>query len=286
MTLAELGIVLRRHAIGEQRCPCPRCAEVKPRRGDDALAVRIVPDGAAAWLCHRCGWRGGTKGERLLSGPPRPSPAPPPAPSLEECQRSATRLWRIAQPITPSDVAGRYLSARGCALPHPSGDLRWVSSIRHPSGWKGPALVALVTDVVTGDPLTIHRTFLDPAQPGRKASIDRPRLLHKGLPKIGGIVRLWPDAEIFGGLAVAEGIETALALARGFGLAWSTIDKQNLAELPVLPAIEALTIAEDQDEAGRKATAACAERWAAASREVRIVGATCEGWDMADEAVA
>ena len=72
------------------------------------------------------------------------------------------------------------------------------------------------------------------------------------------MVRLWPDEEVTSGLCVAEGVETALTAARGFGLAWACLDAANLAALPVLPGVEALTIVADHDEAGIRAADACA----------------------------
>jgi putative DNA primase/helicase len=147
-----------------------------------------------------------------------------------------------------------------------------------------PATVALVTDAVTGRPMTLHRTWVQ--ADGTKAPVAKNRLLWPGLPKVGGVVRLWPDDELTTGLAVAEGIETSLALARGYGLAWSCVDKQNLAALPALAGIECITIGEDQDDAGRKAAAECARRWSAAGAEVRIARPSRPGWDLADEAAA
>jgi hypothetical protein len=56
-------------------------------------------------------------------------------------------LWSSCKPICADDPAGSYLRARGCALPHPDGDLRWHPALKHPSGHMGPALVGLITDV-------------------------------------------------------------------------------------------------------------------------------------------
>lgn len=83
--------------------------------------------------------------------------------------------------------------------------------------------MALVTDAVTGEPLTLHWTWLK-VDGGGKAELETPRLLWPSLPSKGGVIRLWPDEEVTLGLCVAEGIETALSAALGFGLAWSTID--------------------------------------------------------------
>ena len=76
----------------------------------------------------------------------------------------------------------------------------------------------------------------------------------------------------------------ALSAALGFGLAWSTIDAGNLENLPVLDGIEALTIVADHDENGRGfvAAEACAERWIAAGKEVRVWPAPTTGTDFND----
>ena len=104
---------------------------------------------------------------------------------------------------------------------------------------------------------------------GTKADVDPPRLLLGGHRKQGGVIRLWPDEAVTTGLAIAEGIETALSLAHDYKPVWSVIDAGNLAAFPVLPGIETLIIGADHDEAGLKAAAACADRWAAAGVEVR-----------------
>ncbi len=43
---------------GEHRRPCAICDHGP---SDDALAVRVDPDGSATWICHRCGTTGGTR---------------------------------------------------------------------------------------------------------------------------------------------------------------------------------------------------------------------------------
>jgi hypothetical protein len=169
-------------------------------------------------------------------------------------------------------------------LPHPEGDLRFLANHRHPCGWWDACLVALVTDALTTERLTLHRTWI--REDGTKAPVDKPRLLWPGLPKAGGVIRLWPDPEVTLGLCIGEGIETSLAAARGFGLAWPTLDKSNLADLPVLPGIEALTIVADHDKdgGGRQAAEACARRWLAAGAEVAIWTAPTPGVDFNDYA--
>jgi CHC2-type zinc finger protein len=143
---------------------------------------------------------------------PRPvAPASPPAPPAR-FQDAAAHTWRACRPITPDTPAAAYLASRKCRLPHEDGDLHWYDRLRHPCGYIGPALVGLVTHAVTGEPLTLHRTWLRHDGSG-KADVDPPRMLWAGLPKAGGVIRLWPDEKVTTGLCVAEGIETALTAA-------------------------------------------------------------------------
>jgi hypothetical protein len=212
---------------------------------------------------------------------PQSGTAPPQPTRYETLSSYGRQLWAASRVICREAAVGRYLIDRGCALPHPDGDLRSHPALRHPSGYVGPALVALITDV--RDPerrLSLHRTWV--GADGRKADVESPRLLLAGHPKAGGAIRLWPDDGVTTGLGVAEGIESALTLARGFTPVWSLVDAGNLAALPVLPGVEALTVAVDHDVAGMKAFKTVAQRWHAAGREVRKVLVPSPGADLND----
>jgi hypothetical protein len=190
-------------------------------------------------------------------------------------------LWRETVPLVGT-VGEQYLRARGCVIPPADSDLRFHPELRHPSGYRGPTLMALVTDARDCRPMSVHRTWIRPD--GRKPDINLTRLLVAGHPKAGGVIRLWPNEAVTLGLCVAEGIETALAAAHAFTPVWACIDAGNLAAFAVLDGIEALTICADHDDAGMCAARACARRWAAAGCEVRIVMSDTPGHDMADEA--
>ena len=158
--------------------------------------------------------RMGLWGDREATDPAPYRPPPPPPAQYEELSAWGRRIWGESRPITADNPAGRYLVARGCALPPADGDLRWHDALRHANGHVGYALVGLVTDVA--DPalwLTLHQTWIDPSRPGQKMFVgwscrSKPRLLLAGHRKAGGVVRLWPDASITSALGVAEGIET------------------------------------------------------------------------------
>jgi putative DNA primase/helicase len=269
---------LQRLGRGHHRIACPQCARIRERRRDTALSVDVTHKGGA-YLCHRCGWSGGWR-----SGPPaRPVRAEAPRQHLSLATHWRD-LWGTLQPITPGTAAHAYLTARGCAIPPPDGDLRCSESLRHPSGYVGPALVALVTHAESGEPMTLHRTWI--RRDGTKADVDPPRLLLGRHRKQGGVVRLWLDEAVTTGLAIAEGIETALAVATVYTPVWSAIDAGNLAALPVLGGIEELLIVADHDAAGLRAADTCAKRWQQAGRRVRVAIPPEPGTDAADLARA
>ena len=293
LALEECGIRLKRHQPGQHRAPCPEC-DHGPR--DDALAVRIDCDSAGAtWLCHRCGWSRGIRLGRR-EAPWRPSSGrqerqPIPAQYLT-LSPWGLDLWDACRPIEPGTVAAAYLARRYCVVP--PGDLRWHANLDdRVSGYRGPALVALVTDVDTGEPVNLHRTWL--AQDGAgKAEINKPRRLLKG-HRSRGVIRLWPDTEVTIALAIGEGIETCLAAAHeGLTPVWATISASNLTAFPILPGIERLTVLCDHDKpnpktgkrAGHEAALAVIERYTTAGfdpdRDLAVILPQSEGEDAND----
>ena len=265
---------------GPRRQPCPACGR---NDRDKTLGMTLNDDGSGVAHCFRCEYVETLRDDRpsakhapmRLAAPVRREPAP-----------ALSNDWRdfFARLEPVSGPALAYLQARCCVIPPADGDLRWHSNLRHPSGHTGPALVAKVTDALTREPLTLHRTWVQAG--GTKAPVDPPRLLLRGYRKAGGVIRLWPDDAITTGLAVAEGIETALALAHAYRPAWACIDAGNLAALPVLGGIESLLIAADHDDAGIEAAQACAARWAAAGCEVHIAMPEQRKTDFNDVAAA
>jgi hypothetical protein len=126
-------------------------------------------------------------------------------------------------------------------------------------------IVAIMTDPVTAE-LTggISRTYI---------TADLKKLCKAKNWGRAGIVRLDEDASVTYGVGLLEGLEKALkAMARGFRPCWSTGGKRLMADFPLLPAIQSLTLFADHDEDGdglRKAQEAQA-RYLAAGREARV----------------
>lgn len=189
-------------------------------------------------------------------------------------------LWRSCSHV--EGTAGEsYLRARACVIPPADGDLRFHPHLKHhQSGHVGPALVALVTNARTNAPQSLHRTWIRPD--GTKAIGDDSRTYLKGHTTKGGVIRLWPDDAVQRGLAICEGIESALSIAHAFQPTWAVLDAGTLAGLPVLDGIEALTIGADNDAAGVRSAETCAERWSVAGREARIVIGTEHKQDLND----
>lgn len=256
------------YPVGNHRTRCPSCGKGKR---DKALSITIEADGKGVAHCFRCEYVETHRPDRLHTfskAPQRPAKAASDQSKHQSLSEYGRRLWSECGPLAGT-VGASYLNARRCVVPPADGDLRFHPSVKHsPTGYTGPALVALITEAVTREPLSLHRTWITAMG---KADIDPPRLLLANHRKAGGVIRLWPDEAVTGGLGIAEGVETALTLAHAFKPVWACIDAGNMAELPVLAGIECLTIAADHDDAGLNAAQACADRWSEAGVTVRVI---------------
>lgn len=226
-------------------------------------------------VAHLCGVGDRSRTEAAAPAPPAPTArARADAADTERNRELARRIWCECEPARGSPVE-TYLLHRGVRLPDEP-VIRW-----HPAcprtGGPLPAMVAKMTDPVTGEPTGIHRTFLQPDGTG-KTPVGKPKMM---LGRA-GVIRL---AEPMGeGLGLAEGIETALSAmhAIGWGPVWAAGTRGAIEAFPVLPACT-LTIFADGDRPGQDAARACAKRWADAGREALIYLAP-DGQDWNDAA--
>ena len=98
----------------------------------------------------------------------------------------------------------------------------------------------------------------------------------------GAAVKLTPDDEITLGLGICEGIETGLSLISAGYNVWAVGSAGTIADFAVLPGVDCLTIFADNDPVGMKAARGCAERWAAAGIQGRIMPPKAAGTDWND----
>jgi Toprim domain len=235
-----------------------RWHDFERNEGGDVLDLIVRQHGVGVGEAIRIAERDYLGGAEMRLAPrQQPLCAPPMATNDPEVRiEAALRIWRETVPIGGT-LAERYLvehrklDVRRLALGHA---LRWHPGIR--------AVVALMTDPVTGEPIGVHRTFLD----ADGAKIERKMLGRQG------VVRLSPDSEVTMGLGITEGVEDGfVVLLSGWAPVWASTSAGALAKLPILPAIEALTIFADADEPGMQAAAMCRDRWRLAGCEAVVV---------------
>jgi putative DNA primase/helicase len=211
--------------------------------------------------------------ERGLWGPGRLRTAPTGASSEQQAKadeifhhqrtEAALRLWAETQP-SPGSLVEPYLRARGINIPSPA-SLRFHPALKHSSGTRWPAMVALVTRGTDGEPIGIHRTFLS-RDSGAKAPVT-PQKMMLG-PCRGGAVRLGIPSNP---LMVGEGVETCLAGMQATGLSgWAALSTSGMRVLDLPPVVREVIVLADGDEAGEMAAKTAALRWRREGRLVRI----------------
>jgi putative DNA primase/helicase len=197
--------------------------------------------------------------------PSRPRPPEPEAPSPENRERWED-WWKTARVGHP--LLTRYLRARGLSLePPPALRLAFLRG--------EPVMVARVEGVK--GLLGLHLTTLEPDGRGRKE-----KRLAKGSRPKGGAIRLFP-LEAGKPLALAEGIETALAVREATGLpVWALVAASFLKEASLPPEVKEVVVAADHDRAGIEAAHALARRLLREGRRVRLAVPPVEGEDWLD----
>jgi hypothetical protein len=190
---------------------------------------------------------------------------PRPVVELDQPERRKVAL-AISEAAIPAQgtLVETYLAARGIHIPPPP-SLRLHPGLKHPSGGRWPAMVALVTNGRDGTPIAIHRTYLA-RDGGGKAPVNPQKMMFG--PCRGGAVRLADPGEV---LMVGEGIETCLAAVQATGhAAWAALSTSGLRSLDLPKDIRDVVVLADGDEAGEAAARDCALRWKREGRRVRI----------------
>lgn len=228
-----------------------------------------------AFACELAGFHSENRGTRRTATGSDAQARPVPEGSTE---REIAFILSRAAPLAGTHGEA-YLRGRGLDTADVE-DLLFHPDLAHFQKRAGyPALVGIVRDHA-GEPLGLHRIWLDPATPA-KAALGNPK---KSLGSIrGGAVRLFLASTF---VVLTEGIETALAVrtARPDLPVWAAIAAGHLAECRLPPGITEVVIAADHDAngAGLKAAERLAERLVAEGRRVWIVLPPSVDTDFAD----
>ena len=242
----------------ELRMPCP-VHDSSP----ETLALRRGRT-AAVWHCHAGCEPGAVRDALLDAGILRRAATPDPRPATNPTAAATQapppwirRVWDGASPIDATPAA-TYLRARGLAPPWPKA-LRWDAS-------RSRMIAPAVRD---GALRGLHATRL----PGRE------RRAHG--PVKGAAVRLAAMRD--GTLAVAEGIETALAYTAITGTpAWAALSAAGMRHAPLPEGLERLVVAADFDGAGLTVAEQLEQRAREAGISVRIALPPRHRTDWAD----
>jgi hypothetical protein len=255
---------------------CPFCSHARTPRNQKkkVFAVRLKEPDFAIFNCVHCGESGylHSNNSRVID---------PAEVKYRRCQAdnkeredkrrrtdTALKIWSECEPFFGSPAEVYLHDTRGIGV--------WLGAfVRldevlgfHPScpfeDKRLPCMVALVRNIQTDEPQAIHRTALTlEPQPDNRLSLG---------PVAGGAIKLSPDDQVSHGLLIGEGIETTLSAAvrLKFHPVWSVMSRSGIAKFPVLPGIECLTIAVDNDDSGdgQRDAATCVERMIAAGVEV------------------
>ena len=194
-------------------------------------------------------------GDGKLRPKVRPVPPTPTGNSPEENEKlriSLNRAWLDSLPVTAREAEPmrRYMRNRGITIDLPE-SLRFHPAMAYfdPETQaivgRYPAMIAMVSGT-DGRPVTVHRTYLTPD--GRKANVASPKKL-MAYPDdrtvTGGAIQLCNHGRV---LAVAEGIETAMAVMEATGIpTWPTVNAVMLELFVPPPSVEQLIVFADKD---------------------------------------
>jgi putative DNA primase/helicase len=177
----------------------------------------------------------------------------PSAPEAEDDMAVRQRLSNVFKASVPLDgpqaEPGRlYLQSRGLSILPAMLRVHPGLNYFHPDGTKEgpyPTLISLVLDR-EGQGLSLHRIYL--TAEGRKAPVPEVKKLMShpaGMSMRGAAIRLFPPARV---MAVAEGIETAIAVTEATGVpCWSTISASFLPYFVPPPGTGRLIVFADKD---------------------------------------
>lgn len=281
--LAGLGVDEK--TLSKRNCPCPFCG------GKDRFRFTDF-EGLGMWTCNVCGPGNGMQfvqkwsnvdfvGAIHLVEAQLPSATEAAQPKRQPPRHRLNTLWSGASPISDNDPVGEYLLARDVWTDDPLTELRFAENVAYfDEGTvvgKYDAMLARVRDG-DGKPTTLHCTYLDGA---RKAEVRAPKKVLSAMGE-GAAIRLFKPTHQ---LALAEGIETALAVHNHTGLpTWATISAGGMRSIEIPKGVTEVFIYADNDEGytGQAAAYHLAQRLHAAGLGTAVCVPRSVDMDWAD----
>jgi len=273
-------------ALTNKHGACPMCGGIARFRWDNK-------EGKGTYFCSQCGAGDGMKLAQEFTGKPffevateidallgnqkfeRDKPKPD---TSGQHRKWRKELWQASKPITDGDDVDRYLKGRGVDRSSYGKVLRVNTNCRYSESESYPAMIAAIQDQ-DGQGVSLHRTFL---KDGKKAPVERPRMVMPGDLPAGSAVRLGEAGSFMG---IAEGIETALAAWDIFGVVtWAALNAHLLSEWMPPTSVKQVYIFGDNDASftGQAASYALAKRLHRKGIEVVMQIAPETGKDWAD----
>lgn len=275
--------------------PCPLCGGRDRFRFDNR-------NGDGTWFCNQCGAGDGLKLIKIYSNlsyadlferyteeswlamvPQKIEQSP--VIELPDNHRAEVLnwLWNEARPVQESDPVGLYLRQRNFLERDFPSELRYHPELKYVSGHDQSLFPGMLARVISGgnELVNLHRTYL--TADGSKAPVSEPKKLMKPTrpgATCGAAIRLYPAG---GELAIAEGIETALAVFQALRVpTWSVLNAGNLKFVEVPEVVKRVYIAADNDEVGIAKAKLCAIRLTAIGKRCKLLIPEKSGCDWAD----
>lgn len=252
------------------------CSHCGPRSGPD-----LVMDLMGLEFPEACRWIEGQTGRVHKVTEPKQQK------TAEELKADLRRVWGGGKQLVEGDPVWLYL-ARRCGIKSAPAGVRYHPALDYwgDDGQRSthPAMLASVMDAA-GRCLSIHRTYL--TADGQKAAVSTPRKLMPPSDRLHNVaIRLAAPSD--GWMAIAEGVETALAFSTLWQApCWSAVSAGLLETFSPPDGISLLVIAGDNDTSytGQASAYKLAKRLTQERPEVeiRVQIATMPGADFADE---
>ena len=294
--LSALGIDSRH--LANRHGPCPACGGQDRFRFDDK-------EGRGTWYCTQCGagdgflllqrvfgWNFSEAARQVdrVVGAIDMVPATPLRTERSEADKARilTETWQAGRPVVRDDPVWRYLNRmRHLDIDVVPADLRFHPALRYIDEdgrdiGRYPAMLALMR-YPDGTVASIHRTYLN--EIGEKAPVPEVKKIMPGKPLKTASVRLGTVGRHLG---IAEGVETAMAASRRFGVpVWAATNAELMKGWVPPASVERVSIFGDNDASytGQAAAFALAQRLVREGCAVEIHIPDQEGKDWADEGI-